>query len=194
MRFQRVIRAGVAGSGNTLVQLVLRYLLGKDMVTGTHGYIAPCGDVGIIITHRDCRSVLASALRKRQQEPTRNSIKTIYNNFFTPMYILDLRYPDFFDNYDYLMDQLQVFLEIKIEAIQRSRVKSEFSMDSNLKKIGSLGLKKWSEVDAETQLHGRHIGTGHPESWKTFFPEELHAFINNLMWSELVESGWEKEE
>lgn len=210
-----IIRAGVAGCGNTLIQLVLGYILGKSRVLGTHRYVdnleTPTDlslyKIGIVMPCRDFRSAVASAMRKRKILPTQADIGNIYNDLFMPMYtefhkfrtqypysedMLLLRYPLFFDNYDYLLDQLQDFLVISISSQQRDQIKKQFSIRATKKRIAELKLNNWSDVDKKTLLHGNHIGTGKPDSWKTFFPSELHEFITKLMWSELVEYEWEK--
>lgn len=214
MKYDKIIRAGIAGCGNTLIQLILQHLIGKSKIIGTHRYVNNLETpidlspyrIGIIMPCRDFRSVIASDIRKNKQLPTLINIERTYKQLFTPMYtefhkfrteyqypedILLLRYPLFYDNYDYLLDQLQSFLAIIITNQQRDQIKKQFSMQANKKRISQFKLNDWNDVDEKTQLHGNHIGTGEPESWKTFFPLELHNFITKLMWSELIEYQWE---
>lgn len=216
MKYDLIIRSGIHGCGNTLVRLILEYLVGKSKVIGTHRYIDNLEEpidltqyrIGIITPCRDFRSVIANTIRKRKMQPTRAGIGYVYKGFFTPMYIefhkfrtkypypknvLLLSYLRFFDNYDYLLDRLQSFLDISVSNQQRNEIKEKFSMQANKKRIDELKLKSWSDIDKTTLLHGNHIGTGEPDSWKTFFKPNLHEFITNLMNTELVEYGWEKE-
>lgn len=215
MKYGIIIRGGIPGCGNTLVRLILEYLIGKSKVIGTHRYVDRLEDpidltlskVGIIIPYRDFRSALASQMRKRRILPTYDTTIRIYEHDFIPAYtefhkfriqyphpenVLLLRYPLFYKNTDYLLDQLQNFLAIAISEQQRSQIKEQFSIQTIQKKIVKLGLKDWTDVDKETLLHGNHIGNGRPDSWKTFFPPELHKLVTKLMWQKLVEYDWEK--
>ncbi len=217
MKYDIVIRGGVPGCGNTLVRLILECLVGKSRVIGTHRYVDRLEDpidltstkVGIITPCRDFRSTLASQMRKRGIPPTHKTIINMYQDHFVLVYtefhkfrtqypypkdVLLLRYPLFYKNNDYLLDQLQDFLAITISEQQRSHIKKQFSIQAIQKKIVKLGLKDWADIDEETLLHGNHIGNGRPDSWKTFFNPRLRKFVTELMWPELVEYGWEKED
>lgn len=214
MKYDHIVRAGICGSGNTLVRLILAYLLGDSKITGTHRYIDNLEEpittisdkIGIIIPYRDFRSIIASEIRKRRQSPIESNIKTTYKHFFTPQYkefhkfrtdyyrkedILWLVYARFFENYEYIADQLQSFLSITITQQQRHQIKQLFSLQANKRRILQLKLRNWKDLDGQTGLHGNHIGTGEPESWKTFFDYKLHEFITKLMLTELVEYGYE---
>ncbi len=160
--------------------------------------------LGIIIPNRDFRSALASQMRKRHLSPSRDAIKQMYQGMFSVMYrerhkyttvfpnkndVLTLDYRKFFNNPDYVISSLEQFLGITITEEKRTVIKEKFSINSN-RKIAKT-MNSWSQMDAASGIHGMHIGTGEPESWKMFFPEELHEFVTKLMWSELVEYGWE---
>ncbi len=213
MKYDIVIRCGVPGCGNTLVQLILKHLVGKSKVVGTHRYLDHLEKpidlslyrVGIIAPYRDFRSALASQMRKRRISPTCETVQNTYRDYFISTYtefhkfrtkyphpedVLLLRYPLFYNNYDYLLDQLQDFLAITVSKQQRGQIKKQFSMQANQEKIIKIGLKNWNNIDEETLLHGNHIGNGKPDSWKTFFPLELHEFVTDLMRPALCEYGW----
>lgn len=214
MKYDQVIRAGISGSGNTLLTLILNYLLGKSKVVGTHRYIdnleeprsLVSNNIGIIIPCRDFRSVLANTLRRTRWAGNERNITYVYRTFFTPQYmyfnkfktkyphqedVLWVMYNRFFDGYDYLIDELRDFLSIEITQDQRDEIKNSFSLQASKDKIEELQLTNWRDVDNSTQLHGNHIGTGDPESWKTFFNPELHEFITELMLTELIAYGYE---
>ena len=215
MKYDQVIRAGMCGSGNTLIRLILDYLLDESKVIGTHRYLdnleIPTSlisdNIGIVIPCRDFRSVIASTMRKTRQSVSRSNIIAIYKNFFTPQYvaldkfrtkyprqedILWLMYNRFFHNYDYIVDKLQDFLFIDVTQEQRDQIKKSFSLRANKNRITELKLKNWENVDTHTKLHGNHIGTGAIESWKTFFKPELHEFVTELMLTELTTYGYER--
>ena len=236
MKYDKVIRAGINGCGNIIVEQILNYLFDQtnnpidrskpglcrpanadDLVIHTFRYLDnlepgnKCHvagltelNLGIIIPNRDFRSALASQMRKRGLPPTKNNILQIYRSLFSVMYrerhkytttfpnqedVLLLDYRKFFGNLDYLMDELERFLEINITTSQRSEIHEKFSLAAN-REIAK-GMNNWGQMDAESGIHGRHIGTGKPESWKTFFPSGLHGFVTQIMLQELTAYGWE---
>lgn len=236
MKYDKVIRAGINGCGNIVVEQILNYLFDQtnnkldkthsgfhrpanvdDRIIHTFRYIDNLEPgnrchvaglnklrLGVIIPNRDFRSALASQMRKRGIVPTIATITKIYKDLFSVMYkerhkyttdfpnqedVLVLDYRKFFCNLDYLMDELERFLEIDITVAKRSEIHDRFSLNSN--KSISKKMNNWSQMDTESGIHGRHIGTGEPESWKTFFTTELHEFVTELMLSELTAYGWD---
>lgn len=236
MKYDKVIRAGINGCGNIVVEQILNFLFDQannqldktrpgfyrpananDRIIHTFRYIDNLEpgnrchvaglsklSLGVIIPNRDFRSALASQMRKRGIVPTVATITKIYKDLFSVMYrerhryttdfpnqedVLVLDYRKFFCNLDYLMDELERFLEIDITAAKRSEIHKRFSLNSN--KSISKKMNNWNQMDTESGIHGRHIGTGEPESWKTFFTTELHEFVTELMLSELTAYGWE---
>lgn len=232
MKYDKIIRAGINGSGNIVIEQILNYLFAQknqpiditksqfhrtagkdDIVIHTFRYLdnlEPSNDhhseglenlnLGIIIPHRDFRSVLASQIRKRKLLPTIANIKRIYHTLFREMYverhkyttqfpnqqdILILEYSRYFENIDYAISQLEIFLEIQVTDKQKNFIKNEFSLEKNKKKSST--MQSWSQVDTLSGIHGQHIGNGQPNSWKTFFPEKLHEFVTRLMSEELRE-------
>lgn len=236
MKYDKIVRAGINGCGNIIVEQILNYLFDQtnnqldktrpgfhrpasvdDRVIHTFRYLDNLEPgnkchvaglskfhLGVIIPNRDFRSALASQMRKRGITPTTTTIMKIYQDLFLVMYrerhkyttifpnqedVLVLDYRKFFGDLNYLMDELKRFLEINITDEQRLVIHQKFSIDTN-RQIAQK-MNNWSQVDTDSGIHGRHIGTGEPESWKTFFPPELHEFVTQLMWSELVAYKWE---
>lgn len=236
IKYDKIIRAGINGCGNIVVEQILNYLFNQEnneldgsrpgfyrpanindrvihtfryldnLEPGNSCHVAGLGKLhlGVIIPNRDFRSVVASQMRKRGIIPTVATITKIYRDLFLIMYrerhkyttifpnpkdVLILDYRKFFGNLDYLMDKLELFLEINITDTQRLEIHQKFSLGAN-RKIANR-MNNWDQMDTESGVHGKHIGTGKPDSWKTFFPSELHEFVTKLMWSELVAYGWE---
>ena len=236
MKYDKVIRAGINGCGNIVVEQTLNYLFDQannqldksrsgfhrpanasDIVIHTFRYLDnlepgnKCHisgldklSIGVVIPVRDFRSALASQMRKRGISPTKITIAQMYKDLFVKMYmemhryttdfnkpedVLLLDYREYFNNSDYLLDELGRFLDIDITDSQRSEIKQRFSLEANSKIAKQ--MSSWGQMDTSSGIHGRHIGTGHPESWKIFFPPELHGFVTELMMSELVAYGLE---
>ncbi len=235
MKYDKIVRAGICGCGNIVVEQVLNYLFDQnnnaidktkstfhrpanssDRVIHTFRYLdnlEPANihhlsdldklHLGIIIPIRDFRSALASMMRKEQIPPNEQGIRHMYNSLFIHMYrqtmrykteykyqedILWLDYSKYFCNFDYLLCKLEQFLEINIDKTKKAKIAQQFDINNN-KKIANT-MNSWNQIDTISGVHGRHIGIGHPESWKTFFPENLHKFVTNLMLSELTQYGW----
>lgn len=216
MKFDKVVRAGINGCGNIVVEQILHYLLGKDKVISTFRYLdnlEPNNQchvagleklhLGVVIPERDFRSALASQIRKRKLSPTRANIQHIYDTLFSIMYrnrhqyttrfpdqndILILDYRLYFDNINYILNELQRFLEIIITVEQREEILQRFSRENN-KRIAKT-MPNWQTVDPVSGVHGMHIGTSQPDSWKTFFPPELHEFVTDLLRPALLQYGW----
>lgn len=232
MKYDKIVRAGICGCGNIVVEQVLNYLFhqtnnvidqtkspfyrpanNSDIVIHTFRYIdnlEPANrhyfrDVdklrlGIIIPLRDFRSALASMMRKENVSPNQQGIMRIYNSLFAPMYkqtlrykkeykyqedILWLDYKKYFCNFDYLLTQLEYFLDTTINIQKRLEIARNFDINQN-RKIAHT-MKSWNQVDTKSGIHGKHIGTGNPDSWKTFFPKTMHEFVNKLMEPHLKE-------
>lgn len=220
MRYDKIVRAGINGCGNIVIEQILHYLLGKDKVISTFRYLdnlEPNNQchvpgleklhLGVVIPERDFRSALASQIRKRKLAPTRANIQHIYNSLFSIMYknrhqyttrfpnqndILILDYRLYVNNLTYALDTLAKFLDITITVEARQEILQRFSIENN-KKIAKT-MSNWQTVDAVSGVHGMHIGTSKPDSWKTFFPPELHEFVTKLLWSELTQYGWVKDD
>lgn len=204
MKFSKIIRSGIPGSGNTYVRQVLEYLVGKDNVIGTHSYLKGDNTVGIIIPYRDFRSVLASMLRKNKLYTNRATIRLVYETSFYnaynaiksykyhykyPQNILWLQYIKFFNDVNYLLDRLQQFLAIKISASDQKYIEKHFSLKAN--KCIADRLESWETMDQESRIHGFHIGTDKPDSWKDFFSKKMQLHITELLKDEL--KRWEFE-
>lgn len=192
-----------------------RYIDKITTVDHRRAVFAEDGRTGIVIPLRDFRSSICSMLRRYRIQPTESSLSrqyhifiNFYNEFqkFRDEYenqndILWLEYAQFFYDYEYLFDALESFLNIEIGLVQREFLKTRYSLITN--KVISDILTRHddvnyeasfeSRIDEATQMSGNHVGTGVPDSWKTFIPKELHEFITQLMWSELVEYGFEND-
>ena len=205
MRFKKLVQYGIPGSGSTLVWQILVYICRqktkvenenpKKIVRKRHRFKRYFYRTGVVVTYRDFRDWLANRMRKRRIEITKENINNLYedifkNDFYQSLlkcrdtyagrrkkYILWLRYEDFVGNLDYIITSLEDFLQITIN--------TNFSLEHN--KAISDRLKTFDNKCDDSLIHGNHIGTGRPNSWKDFFPEQLHSYITNLMYDELSE-------
>lgn len=211
MKYDKILIFGIPGSGNTVIGQILRYLFNSNIIWYTHNYIDNLEDnrnidpninLGIIISLRDFRSVLASTMRKINLLPNIDNINEIYQTRFKPEYnnlfqyktnypkqenILYMDYKKSYRNFYYIFEQLENFLDIRISTEDKKSIINKFNIDAN-KKISDK-LKIWDMIDKTTDIHGNHIWTGEPNSWKYFFPKELHDYVTNILKSELKTLG-----
>lgn len=101
---------------------------------------------------------------------------------------LILHYEKFFDNFDWMFQQLEEFLEITID--DKVGLAEKCSIDSNLKLIK--GLKDFSECEFEDHhFHGDHISPDRGKSvWKKYIPEEFQDFITEELSCDLKNWGY----
>lgn len=201
-----VIQYGIARSGTTVVWQVLSKLI--ERAWKTHDYIPYEENRPAIITYRDPRDVIISRWRTEWNKNPKTDIITdrdlmIWTNSYKSdmenirMYgakypndkILFLCYEDYFSNTTYILDKLQEFFDIKIPLDMREMINNDTSVENN-KKLQST-LNGFSEADFATGLHGNHIHNGTPSNWKIIIPSNLHDFVTELLYNELVELGYE---
>tara|TARA_R100000008_G_scaffold86882_1_gene82391 strand:- start:10585 stop:11310 length:726 start_codon:yes stop_codon:yes gene_type:complete len=127
--------------------------------------------------------------------------------------VLFLKYEDFFDsekgdvNFDFLLEKLENFLEIKITDEEKKYIQKEFCFSSQKKE--SKNYKDfhdgWNEEEAgyedlqkkglieklhKRHIHGHHLYTGKNGTWKSLVPEQYHALITDILANELKEWGY----
>ena len=90
------------------------------------------------------------------------------------------------DNFDWLFQQLEEFLEITID--DKAGLAKECSIDSNLKKIGKYAsFANWGH----DHFHGDHISPDRGRSvWKKYIPEEFHNYITEELSDDLKKWGY----
>jgi len=216
MKYDKIVRAGINGCGNIVIEQILFYLFPRDKIISTFRYLDNLEPnnkshiagleklhLGVVIPERDFRSAIASQIRKRKLPPTRESIEYVNRLLFADMYksrheyttrfpnqedILILDYRLYYNNINYVLDELQRFLQITITDEQREYILKTFSRENN-KKIAAT-MSNWQTIDSKSGVHGMHIGNSEPDSWKAFFPVDLHEFVTEFLRAELIEYGW----
>lgn len=90
---------------------------------------------------------------------------------YTPKTLV-LYYEKFYNNYDYIYDHLEIFLDIHIDKEKRDEITSKVSREAT-KKIQK-GFKMFHEKTDE-HIHGHHISLdeGLPCSWKKYLDFDL---------------------
>lgn len=102
--------------------------------------------------------------------------------------ILFVRYEQFNDNFDLLMNQFEEFFEIVIVKDLRNFVKDTWNKD-RVKRVYSDSMSRGYELD--TEIHAQHIYKGATGTWKEILVESDHSKINEALSDELKRWGYE---
>ncbi len=199
-----ILIAGIPRSGSNLVRNIINEVYEEEIVNHTHFYHIPYNK--IIITYRDIRDCIVSLRRLYNRdkeikgklslvEMLRYSILFKYYLFYLYKWIklkekkiLWLRYERFFQNYDYLFDKLEDYLDIEINYEKRKLIKIKFNL-KNQKKISD-NIQNPDEF--KNNLMKSHIHKGEIEGWKKLIPTKCHWLVYFLFRRYLLDFGYSR--
>ena len=194
-----IIQFGPYRSGSTFIFQYLKQLFPDKKILKYHAYREE--NVPVIITVRDFRDSVASYWRI--EYPLKNDRKIEIGkdfmtkediDFYSESYFrvnddyhkyikthdkcLVIRYEDFFNNFNYLHNQMEQFFNIEISPNQRLEIESKCNLEHN-KKLQAK-FENFSSYDIVTGIHGDHIFTGE-SLWEKVIPENLKDYLNNKL-------------
>ena len=108
-----------------------------------------------------------------------------FNANFGPEQLLLLRYESFFEQFDYLFDQLEHFFGITIDADKRKFMKKEFSTAAAKKKAEK--FEDFESYDPDNHIHGKHVYTGKVGTWQQLVVEEDWDKVTHFLRKELAQ-------
>lgn len=214
----KVAQYALPRSGSTLVLQVLMKTLGRDNVDYSHKFRET--NLPLIITLRDFRDTVASYWRiwhgklengKIINTPTYEEVKSAigsavarinqlnqYQEYYKNKNVLWLRYEDFFDNYEYLFNEIEKFLDITVSTKKREQIIKETNLEAKRKyqtKIPINPDKKriFDNYEDCLDIHANHIHPTikpSPGYWKEVFPKEFHGLIEFALEEQLVRWGY----
>ena len=197
-------------SGTTLLRNLLIPIFQDETgsrIEMSHGVIVTNGP--LLVNVRDFRDITASLWRinhakydkegkvknKMSKLDVKGNVNSAIQNISSlnqtlhsnPQALL-VRYEEYWDNPDRLLDQIEGYLDIKIPKELREAGKA----NCDIKKMKALGdeLEDWDKVDEETDIHGKHIYTGKPGTWKEFVEKDLRKRLNLKLRRYLKEYGY----
>lgn len=215
-----IISYGFPGSGSTLMWQILDFLFGNVKKT------ARCpiyrDNTYVVATVRDFRDILCTYLVRTNRAVSRESIDQLVSSVAQAAGVfaeLDLvtdtwkaadgrllwmRYEDFFDNYEYIFEQLTGFLQRSICAGEKREIITRFNHETNrtrAKKAHDLTAMDNSKERLEMEWHGyvvevdginaKHITSdGTPGKWLRIIPEDLHDYVTELLREPLEKFGY----
>jgi hypothetical protein len=163
-----IVQFGPPRSGSTLVYNVIREGYPERTVLKEHWltryYRHPWSRAPIVCTVRHPLDVVASRIQVDGDMPTTESIernlqavahyRLLLRIRHDPR-VLTLRYESFVNDFDYLFDQLEQFLDERIDNETKTNIRGRYDLDEVRQKAKRLGsFENW---DREDHIHGNHI-------------------------------------
>lgn len=212
-----VIQYGFPGSGSTFVWQVLNSLFTN--VKKTHSCPEYSERHKVVATIRDFRDILCTYFKRANLPVTKSSIDFLVNQHaveadsFKDLYrvtevwagkdnILWLKYEDFFNDFEYLFDRIEVFFRTTLTQDQKQHARSSYSLQANqervrqadalCKKEGAMGWldDSWKSYTVDG-INGLHITDGGSVGkWKRIIPEHLQGYVCELLEEPLKKYGY----
>ena len=185
---KRIIQFGMIRSGSTLIYNILKELFPDRRISKTHKYRKNWKDaflkVPIVATYRDPLDIICSSIKTHDdlanREIIKNHIKLLKVNGLDDFVKLDkryknklnLKYEKFYNNFDYVFNKLEDFLDIKISSSLRIKIENKLSIQKVKEKIKE--FKTFNEFDKNSHWHGNHISDndGRIKSYLNYFSED----------------------
>ena len=175
-------------SGSTLIYNILKELFPDYKINKTHNYSKNWKDnllgIPIVCTYRDPLDIICSSIKRNDQLATREvieeHIKELKQYGFDDFIKLEekyknklnLKYENFYNNFNFIFEELEEFFNIQIPIELRSKIESKLSIQKVKEKISK--FKSFKDFDKNTHWHGKHISDneGMTKSYKDFFNED----------------------
>lgn len=204
----KILHYAVPRSGSTLIYQILLQLFDGEDIKYSHDFIE-MDDKYLIMTRRDFRDLLISHWRiwhgKFDENrnliniPTKDEIIGEFRTIRMKIKVMDqyedfykdydkkliLNYEDFFGNYEFIFEQLENFLEIKISEEKRKDIIDKTCLKTKMKQQSEMKIIKTERIfdnwDNHNDIHVNHIHpsiTPKPGYWKDVIPKEFHKMVN----------------
>ena len=138
----------------------------------------------------DWSSVQPHATSIRDQ--ARHDLQRLYERYGEDQLLL-VKYENFHNNFDYLFDKMEIFLNIEITHQLREFTKNAWSKERVYKEYtGPLGT--FIKTDVSTYFHGNHINESHKGkhgTWKELLNEDHHDHMNDFFREEIERWGYD---
>ena len=192
----RVVQFSPPRTGSTLVWQVLNRLPNVE-ARKEHEWKEEFAEYPVIATMRDPRDMCASMWRFERnlgleqiiagRTMNREEIllsfgyaQTVarqYGHHWTDPHILWLRYELFWNEPAYLFTAIGDHLNVHLTPVERARISALTSIAAN--KARSSEFAGHEDYDLRTHIHGCHIMTGEPGSWRLCVPERMHDLYSD---------------
>jgi hypothetical protein len=191
----KVIVYSIGRSGSTLIEQITS--AHSDVkVRHSHTKVQNYLRRKMIVPYRDFRSVLVSywrtsadipmeALahgRKMRREEILDYTKRITDNVLVMEdnlhrngHSLVLKYEEFYNDFEFLFDEIGGYINRPYTQNKRADLRDKFNIQSNRKRAEK--LSNFGQWDKDG-IHGGHVLTGAPDSWRDLVSVEDHEMFN----------------
>ena len=198
-----IVMSCIPRTGSTLVWQILKHVLPGHDIVRTHPE-AWDNDPGacLIATIRNPFDVAASLYRVRisrggEDVGNKEGLDIVLGRtrlYFSHLHRtleadpIVLKYEDFYNDHNYIFNKLADAFGIEIPEAEREEISSRYTVEENRKRANA--LKDFNEMDEE-EIHGDHIGTVVPGSWKQTVPYWGHDRVEKTCRPIAREFGYE---
>lgn len=201
-RNNQIIQFGIPRSGSTLVFNILREVFPDKHLKKTHSLNSKDLKCPIIATYRHPLDVMASLLQCQNREVSDAEIKKelfLLNKngiwdileFKDRPNVLLLRYERFFNDFDYLFNEIEKFFGTQIPDQLRTSLQSTYNIHNIKTSINSdLDFSSW---DKKTLFHAQHISKfeGKSNYYNEFFSQNQIDYLAKSLAFFMDEMGYE---
>lgn len=193
---KRIIQFGPGRTGTTLIWQILNYIFGN--VEKSHNFINNKNGYNVV-TYRDFRDSFLSVMRVYKYDLNVENIKNHFVNGYKNQldFLMEykkrnnsifLRYEIFYNNYDYIYDEIEKYFNIKLSEKEKVDITSYVSLEKNRNRSNK--FETFNNYDPNTLIHGYHIYHPIPGYWKEVNKEYVEI-LNDLLHDYLKEWNYE---
>lgn len=194
MDTSKILQYSPPRTGSTLLYNILRVGYPEKEIVKQHGLtdkqLSKDFTDPIIVSVRNPLDIVSSSVqrygRRFEDHIITSQIEEIKNNgifhvlnIFDYRNVLILKYEDFVYNWDYMFNEIEMFLEEEIPEDRKNICRIDFSIDNVKKQADRLG--QFKSKDGKTQIHGMHVSKfkGRPDHYKeTLSPAQIKRIYN----------------
>lgn len=129
-------------------------------------------------------------------EQMRQRIKALYGYLISDNTKILFRYEKFFNKPDYVMDKIEEKFKIKIDKETKDMITEKTSLKTNQlisdKVLAEAGDDVFESWDEESHIHGRHITSPEPGSYKNILTKSQIEYLDKELEFELNLLGYLK--
>ena len=202
--YPKIIQFSPIRSGSTLVFNLLKEIYPNSITWKCHNAsLEMCKRYKMVVTYRNPLDCLTSSLIRYNLKPTEKNIQLQIEelkkfglddlmSIYDCPEILKLKYEFFFNDFDYVFNELERYFGQQIPKTQRTELKEKYHINQILSKINQ--YKDFSEYDRENQFHGNHISKfkGTPNAHQQFFTNQQLIKIRQILATPIQKLGYSK--
>ncbi len=201
---------GVSRSGGTFIYNVINEIFQGNIKPQSHGFFAT--EQKVIATYRDFRDSTVSWWRMEIGKFTDVKQKRLMSKDELVFYadrmrgrihelnkmrehysedkILFLKYEQFFNNFDFIFDNIENFLEISLSDELKETIIEKYNLQSQKKEADK--YQDFRGYDDVRHIHGHHIMNGEPQTWMKLVDPKHYFLLNYILKDGLRGWGYEQ--